>query len=387
MKKICIMIGSRANYSSIKSFLENCKKKKKFKIQIVLFSSASLHRFGNLESLIKKDGFKINHTLESHIEGENLSTMVRSTALSMLHIPEIYKKLKPDMVLTIGDRYETLATSISAAYMNIPLIHTMGGEVTGTIDEKIRHATTKLADIHFPASRNAQKRIVKLGEEKNKVFLVGCPRVDLVRKILKEKINYKYLNKYIENYGVGNKFDIKKGFCLVSYHPVTTEYSLFDKNIQNILNTLNKLGLNSIILWPNSDAGSDKISADIRKFREKNKNLINFKFIINLPVEIYIHLMSQTQCLIGNSSSGIREGSYIGTPVVNIGNRQKNRGRGNNIVNVRSNDIKALEKAIKFQISRRKYKSLSIYGDGNASTKMIKILQKVNLKTDKRITY
>ena len=153
-------------------------------LQIVLFSSASLHRFGNLEKIIKSDGFKIDHALESHIEGENLNTMVRSTALSMLYIPEILKKLKPDMVLTIGDRYETLATSISSSYMNIPLIHTMGGEVTGTIDEKIRHSTTKLADIHFPASVDARNRIIKLGEEKNKVFMVGCPRIDLVKKVL-----------------------------------------------------------------------------------------------------------------------------------------------------------------------------------------------------------
>lgn len=387
MRKICVMIGSRANYSSIKSFLENCQKKKIFKIQIVLFSSASLHRFGNVEELIKKSGFKINHILESHIEGENLSTMVRSTALSMLHIPEIFKKLKPDMVLTIGDRYETLASSISASYMNIPLIHTMGGEVTGTIDEKIRHSTTKLADIHFPASNEARERIIQLGEEKSRVFMVGCPRIDLARKVLKERTNYNLLNKYINNYGVGNALDIKKGFCLVSYHPVTTEYLLLDTNISNILTTLNKLKLNSIVLWPNSDAGSDKISANIRKFREKNKNLNNFKFIINLPTEIYIHLMNLTLCLIGNSSSGIREGSYIGTPVVDIGNRQKDREKGSNVINVRSNDIKALETAIKFQIKKGKYKSINIYGNGEASLKMIKILKKINLKINKRITY
>jgi UDP-hydrolysing UDP-N-acetyl-D-glucosamine 2-epimerase len=263
----------------------------------------------------------------------------------------------------------------------------MGGEVTGTIDEKIRHATTKLADIHFPASMDAKKRIIKLGEEKKRVFMVGCPRIDLVRKVLKEKINYKYLNKFIDNYGVGNTFDIKKGFCLVSYHPVTTEYSFFDFNIKNILNILSKLNLNSIILWPNSDAGADKISADIRKFREKNKNLKNFKFIINLPVEIYIYLMNLTQCLIGNSSSGIREGSYIGTPVVDIGNRQKDREKGNNVINVKSNDIQALEKAIKFQINKKRYNSLNIYGDGHASNKIIKVLKNINLKSHKRITY
>ena len=387
MKKICVMIGSRANYSSIKSFLENCQKKKFFKIQIVLFSSASLHRFGNLEELIKKSGFKISHILESHIEGENLSTMVRSTALSMMHMPEIFKKLKPDMVLTVGDRYETLASSISASYMNIPLIHTMGGEVTGTIDEKIRHATTKLADIHFPASNDARKRIIKLGEKKNRVFMVGCPRIDLARKVLKKRTDYKILNKYIDNHGVGNSFDVKNGFCLVSYHPVTTEYLLLDSNMSNILNILNKLKLNSVVLWPNSDAGADKISAEIRKFREKNKNLNNFKFIINLPTEIYIHLMNLTLCLIGNSSSGIREGSYIGTPVVDIGNRQKGREHGSNIINVKSNDIKSLENAIKFQIKKGKYKSVNIYGNGKASLKMIKILKKINLKIDKRITY
>jgi UDP-N-acetylglucosamine 2-epimerase len=157
--------------------------------------------------------------------------------------------------------------------------------------------------------------------------------------------------------------------------------------MSNILNILNKLKLNSVVLWPNSDAGADKISAEIRKFREKNKNLNNFKFIINLPTEIYIHLMNLTLCLIGNSSSGIREGSYIGTPVVDIGNRQKGREHGSNIINVKSNDIKSLENAIKFQIKKGKYKSVNIYGNGKASLKMIKILKKINLKIDKRITY
>jgi len=387
MKKICVMIGSRANYSSIKSFLENCKKSKRLKLQIVLFSSASLHRFGNLEKIIKKDGFKIDHILESHIEGENLNTMVRSTALSMLHIPEIFKKLKPHMVLTIGDRYETLATSISSSYMNIPLIHTMGGEVTGTIDEKIRHATTKLADIHFPASIDAKRRIINLGEEKSKVFMVGCPRVDLVKKVINQKINFKHLNEFINKHGVGSKFDVKKKFCLVSYHPTTTEYSLSDSNISNILQTLNKLKLYSIVLWPNSDAGSQKISSDIRKFREKNNNLRNFKFIINLPTEIYIKLMDLTSCLIGNSSSGIREGSFIGTPVIDIGNRQKDRQRGKNVIQVNSNDIKTLEKEIIQQIKHGKYRSEKIYGNGDASLKMVKILSKVNLKVEKRITF
>lgn len=387
IKKICVMIGSRANYSSIKSFLIECKKNKYFNLQIVLFSSATLHRFGDLSKILLKDGFKISFKINTHVEGENLNTMVKSTALGLMQIPEILEISKPDMVLTVGDRYETLATTISSSFMNIPLIHTMGGEVTGTIDEKIRHATSKFADIHFPASRDATRRLIKLGENPKKIFNVGCPRIDLVKKVLKNKANIKYINNFISSNGVGNIIDVNQRFCLVSYHPVTTDFSKKDGNVKNILEILNELSVNTIVLWPNSDAGSEKVAQNIRKFREKNKNLKNFRFIINLPTEIYIQLMNLTSCLIGNSSSGIREGAFIGTPVIDIGNRQQNRERGKNVVHVQNNLKHKLKSEILFQLTKKKYKRQNIYGNGSAAKKMIKILSNINLNIEKKITY
>tara|TARA_Y100000816_G_C26100300_1_gene582933 strand:+ start:883 stop:2061 length:1179 start_codon:yes stop_codon:yes gene_type:complete len=387
IKKICVMIGSRANYSSIKSFLILCKRSRIFKLQIVLFSSAILHRFGDLSKILKKDGLKVNFKINTHIEGENLNTMVKSTGLGLMHIPEILEILKPNMVLTVGDRYETLATTISSSFMNIPLIHTMGGEITGTIDEKIRHATTKFADIHFPASADAKKRLIKLGENPKKIFNVGCPRVDLVKNVLSKKTNLKSINNYLIKNGVGDKIDVRDKFCIVSYHPVTTEFSNKDKNISNVLETLNSIQMNTIVLWPNSDAGAEKIAQKIREFREKNKNLKKFKFIISLPTEIYIQLLNLTSCLVGNSSSGIREGSYIGTPVVDIGARQSNRERGQNVIHVKSNDKRNLKESILFQIKKKKYKTQNIYGSGEAAKKMIKILSRLDLETKKRMTY
>ena len=387
IKKICVMIGSRANYSSIKSFLILCKRSRNFKLQIVLFSSAILHRFGDLSKILKKDGLKVNFKINTHIEGENLNTMVKSTGLGLMHIPEILEILKPNMVLTVGDRYETLATTISSSFMNIPLIHTMGGEITGTIDEKIRHATTKFADIHFPASSDAKKRLIRLGENPKKIFNVGCPRIDLVKNVLSKKTNLNSINSYLVKNGVGDKIDVRDKFCIVSYHPVTTEFSNKDKNISNVLETLNSIQMNTIVLWPNSDAGAEKIAQEIREFREKNKKLKKFKFLISLPTEIYIQLLNLTSCLVGNSSSGIREGSYIGTPVVDIGTRQSNRERGQNVIHVKSNDKKNLKKSILFQTKKKKYKTQNIYGSGKAAKKMIKILSRLDLETKKRMTY
>ena len=189
MKKICVLIGSRANYSSIKNLLFELKKNKKVKLILIVFSSALLDKYGRVADIIKKDGFKINEEIYNHLDGETPLTMSKSTGLAIIELSSSFLKHKPDIVLTIGDRYETIATAISATYLNIPLAHTMGGEVSGTIDESIRHAITKFSHIHFPASRDAYNRIIRLGENKKNVFLVGCPRIDEVKKILNKKIS------------------------------------------------------------------------------------------------------------------------------------------------------------------------------------------------------
>ena len=182
MRKICSVIGSRANYSSIKSALRAIQNHPDLELQVVVTASAVLDRYGSVATLIEEDGFVPDASIFSLIEGETPVTMAKSTALGLLELPTVFSQLKPDVVITVGDRFETMATTLAAVYMNIRLAHTMGGEVSGTVDESIRHAITKFAHIHFPACSDAYERILKLGELEETVHNVGCPRMDLVRE-------------------------------------------------------------------------------------------------------------------------------------------------------------------------------------------------------------
>lgn len=383
MRKILIFIGSRANYSSIKSVMHAIKKHRKLKLQLILGASSLIEKYGDLEKLIKKDGFKIDDQLSTLVEGQNPMSMTKTTGLGIIEISSSLNKLKPDIVITIGDRFETMSTTIATTYLNIPLAHTMGGEVTGTIDESIRHATTKFANLHFVATSQSKKRVIKMGEKASTVFNVGCPRMDIVKNVLTDKKSL--LENEIFKHGVGKKFNLNDKFLIISQHPVTTEYDKAFTQITNTLEAVKKTNLPSLILWPNADAGSDGISRGIRIFREKNNNL-NFFYIKNLKISDYVKLMSQTSCLIGNSSSGIREGAYIGTPTVNIGTRQNNRECGKNVLHTgySSNSIYF---SIITQLKKRKLKSEKIYGHGDAGIKIAKILASCKLDVQKKIAY
>jgi UDP-hydrolysing UDP-N-acetyl-D-glucosamine 2-epimerase len=382
MRKICIVVGSRANYSSIKSVMSAIQKHSDLELQLVLGASALLDRYGLVSEQIKKDGFEPLAEVYMLIEGETPTTMAKSTGVGLMELSTVFDKLKPDIVLTVGDRFETMATTLAAAYMNIPVAHTMGGEVTGTIDESIRHAVTKFSHIHFPASKDAKERIIKLGEREEDVYLVGCPRIDLVKEILN------YGSEGLEEslaVGVGGNVNIDEPFILVSQHPVTTEYGEGEKQINMTLEALQKIGLPSIVLWPNADAGSDDIARGMRKWREKGLDK-NMHFYKNLPIEHYIHIMSKTACLVGNSSSGIREGAYIGTPVVNIGTRQYMRERGKNVLDV-PNKLDEIIQAIEEQIANGFYDKDPVYGDGTAGVQIANVLTSCNWKIQKTITY
>jgi len=287
------------------------------------------------------------------------------------------------VVLTVGDRFETMATTLAAAYMNIPLAHTMGGEVSGTIDESIRHAVTKFAHIHFPASQDAKDRIIKLGERPEDIFLVGCPRIDLVKDIL-DQDGEKVLSG-LKFEGVGDKINLDAPFVLVSQHPVTQEYGAGEKQITATLQAVRDLDLPAVVLWPNADAGSDDIARGIRRWRETKQDR-GMHFFKNLPIDVYVHLMRRTACLIGNSSSGIREGAFIGTPVVNIGSRQDMRERGTNVIDV-EHDREAIRAAVTRQIEHGRYPMEPIYGDGKAGARIADVLSTCEANIQKRITY
>ena len=386
-RKICVFIGSRANYSSIKSVMMAIKKDNELELQTVLGASAVLDRFGKVENLIREDGFTPNYLFNSIVEGENPTTMAQSTGLGMIEMSMVLDNLKPDFLIVVGDRFEMMSVTVAAAYMNIRIAHTMGGEVTGTIDESIRHAITKFSHIHFPANEDSKKRIIKMGENKEYVFNVGCPRIDLVSYELKsDSIKYLKDSKIFEVYkGVGKGINLNEPFLLVSQHPVTTEYGNGRWQIEQTLLALEKIKMQTIILWPNIDAGSDDLSKGIRTFREKNNPEWLHAFV-NLPTNIYIHLMNATSCLIGNSSSGIREGAFIGTPVVNIGTRQFMRMRSSNVVDVEC-DKDLIINSIEKQLDHGKYESSDMYGDGNAGAKISDILKGIDPPIQKIINY
>ena len=209
MKKICFVILSRANYGSIKSVMMEMKNNSNFKVQVVTGASAVLKKFGAVDSIIKKDGFKIVQNLDFQNMNSNLNSMSKTVGLGIIELSSAFKKLNPDYVLTVGDRYETMATALSAIYLNIPLIHTMGGERTGSIDESIRHAITKLSHIHFVSNLDSKKRLIKMGENSKTIFNVGCPRIDIVKKTLS---NYSKKNFFDElnSLGVGCNIKLKE---------------------------------------------------------------------------------------------------------------------------------------------------------------------------------
>lgn len=384
MKKICVVIGSRANYSSIKSAMLAIKRHPSLQLMVVAAASAVLDRYGSVVDLMEKDGFAIAERLHFLLEGETPTTMAKSTGIGLIELSSAFERLKPDVVITVGDRFETMATTLAAAYMNIPIAHTMGGEVTGTIDESIRHAVTKFAHIHFPASRDAARRIEKLGEPIEMIFCVGCPRIDLVASILKS--GETNLSERLFELGVGDKIDLQQSFVLVSQHPVTTEYGAGEQQIWQTLSAVKRSGMQAIILWPNADAGADDIARGIRKWREQGL-ADNMHFFKNLPIDTYVWLMAHAKCLVGNSSSGIREGAYIGTPVVNVGSRQNARERGANVTDVGYSED-AIYQAIMEQSAKGRLTAEDIYGDGAAGEKIADVLANLGpVNLQKTITY
>jgi UDP-hydrolysing UDP-N-acetyl-D-glucosamine 2-epimerase len=384
MRKVCVVIGSRANYGSIKSVMRAVQAHPGLHLQIIVAASALLDRFGSVVDVIERDGFVPDARVNMIVEGETPATMAKSTGLGLLELPTLFELLKPDVVVTVGDRFETMATAVAGAYMNIPLAHTMGGEVTGTIDESIRHAITKLAHIHFPANQDSADRIIRLGEDPDHVHVVGCPRIDLVAEVMADG-NAALDADWLDREGVGGHISTDEPFLLVSQHPVTTEYGQAERQITETLMALHELRMPTVMLWPNVDAGSEDVSRGMRKFRESFKPEY-IRFYKNFPVETYLRLMRSAACLVGNSSASIREGAFVGTPAVNIGSRQDGRERGPNVIDVLP-DRAAIVDAIRRQLTHGPYAPAHLYGDGHAGARIADVLSRAPLHVQKRIQY
>jgi len=384
-RKICVVVTARPSYSRIKTALEAIQSHPKLELQLVVAASALLDRYGSAVNYIERDGFKIAAKVFNVLEGENLTAAAKTTGLGILELSTVFDNLQPDLVVTVADRFETMATAISAAYMNIPLAHIQGGEVTGNIDEKVRHAITKLADIHLVSTHKAKERVIKLGEDPAKVFVTGCPSIDLANTI--KPLTALDFNPFEKYGGVGNIQNISKGYIVVMQHPVTTQYADARTHIEQTLGAIGDMNIPALWFWPNVDAGSDGTSKGIRAFREFNKEkATNIHFFKNMDSVDFLKLLKFSKAIIGNSSVGIRECSFLGVPTVNIGNRQAGRERGENVLDVDYN-LEAIKQAIQFQIKHHAYPSSNIYGNGKAGELIAETLAFADLGIEKILQY
>ena len=377
MKKICFVINSRANYARIKTAILASYANKNFECFVIVGASGLLYNYGRVEDIIKQDGIEIDYRVFSSVSGDTPESMAKTTGLAIIELSTIFAKINPDFVVSVADRYETLGTVIAASYMNIPVVHTQGGEISGSIDESVRHACTKLSHVHFPATVNAGKVIEQLGENPEAIFVTGCPSIDIAKSTSEIPIA-EVLNKYN---GVGNGVDFSKPYVLISQHPVTTDYKNSRLNASKTLDAIANLDIQAIWLWPNIDSGSDSISKVLREYRE-NKPTRNITFFRNFSAEDYIRVLRNSACILGNSSSGIRESAYLGVPSVIIGDRQIGREHASNVMLV-NYDSKEIIAAAHNQISKGKYESSNLFGDGNAGSRMIFILDSFNPRIQK----
>lgn len=383
-RKICVVITARPSYSRIKTALVAIQEHDLLELQLVVAGSALLDRYGNAADYIEKDGFKIDAKVFMVLEGENKTSMAKTTGLGVMELANTFYNLKPDAVVTIADRFETIATSIAAAYQNIPLIHVQGGEVTGNIDEKVRHANTKLADIHFVASTDAKERLIKMGEDNDFVFNTGCPSIDIAYQVNKApELNFDPIKKYG---GVGAQINWEDQYLVVMQHPVTTEYHMARNHVTTTLEAIQELQIPTFWFWPNVDAGADGTSNGIRSFREKH-NPENIHFFKNMIPEDFLRLLINSKGLIGNSSVGIRECAYLGVPVVNIGTRQNGRIRGQNVLDVTYDKAEIKAAITKNMNNTAAIQSDRVYGNGDSGKKIADILATTELRFHKTIAY
>lgn len=371
-KKICVVVASRANYGRVKYLMKAIQAHPELELQLIVGASTLLERFGRAINVIRADGFTPVRSIHYVIEGETLVTQAKSTGLGIVELSSAFEDLQPDMVVTVADRFETMATAIAATYLNIPLVHLQGGEVSGNIDDRVRHAITKLADIHFVASEISAQRVISMGEDPASVYNYGCPAMDvLVNEDL--SIDNERMGRYL---GVGKPLDWTQPYILMMQHPVTTSYGRGLAEVSETLYALKAIsGVQKVVMWPNVDAGSDDVSKGIRHFRECNMNEPIY-YYKNFSPEDYARVLNNAQCCVGNSSSFIRECAYLGVPAVIVGDRQEGREHGSNVV-FAGYDRNDIGQRIRDQLQHGRYEPDMLFGEGDTGERIAAELAKI----------
>lgn len=379
-RKITSILVDRANYGRLKPVLLALNECVKIDLSIVASGSMVLKRFDRSVEIVKNDGLPVVSEIFCELEGSMPLTMAKSLGLGVIEFSSEFIKLKPDIVLLIGDRYEALAACIAAAFMNITIVHIQGGEVSGSIDESIRHAITKFAHYHVPATEKARENIIRMGEREETILTVGCPASDIVRAT-----KFKISNSTVNSKGSGNMVDVNSPYILAAFHAVTTHYTNSADEIYEFLNALQKVSIQTILLWPNIDAGSNEIGKSIRHFKDQT-NCDWLRVVTNYDPEVYLALLRKASCAVGNSSSFVRDSSLLGTPVVLVGDRQASREKSENVLTsiCEKNEIAT---KIYCQLKHGRYLPSSLYGDGFVSERIVEKITEVQLYSQKSLEF
>jgi GDP/UDP-N,N'-diacetylbacillosamine 2-epimerase (hydrolysing) len=374
-KKIAIITGIRSEYSLLYPLIKKIQENPSLELKLFVTGAHLSESFGRTVSEIEADGFLIEERIESLLSSNTGAGRIKGAAIQLLALVQAFQRVKPDIVVAPFDREEAMTVALAGSYMNIPIAHVGAGDkVIGNVDDYIRHAVTKLAHIHFAATENNQKRIIKMGEEPWRVYNVGSLGIDKYRMI--EDIPVQSLSEEL-------KFDItRKPLLVVIHNPLSTESEQAGVETHIIMRVLDKLKFQTVVIYPNSDAGCHDIIKAIRRY----ESIRYIKTFENLPKDIFVNLMRHCDVLIGNSSCGILEAPFLKVPVVNIGKRQMGREHAENVIFV-DYDEEQIEAAVKKAIYDKRFKERvrnceNPYGDGNASERIVKILS--NIKLDKR---
>jgi UDP-hydrolysing UDP-N-acetyl-D-glucosamine 2-epimerase len=367
-------VTARSQYARVQTVLQRLEQDERFDLEIVLAGGGLVHDYGDLRETMTSDGLTVDHQVHSLLEGGEPITQSKTTGLSLIEFSGVIRESNPDAVITTGDRYETMATTIAASFMNTPVVHLEGGEATGSIDDKVRHATTKMADYHLVSTSRSGEIVRELGEPLERIVQTGCPSTDLCKELV-DSADGPY-DPQEHHSGVGGEIDVSEPYLLVQYHPLPTEYERMYDRTWELIEAIEAVKYQAFWFWPNMDAGTDRVAKAIREYRERY-NPDHVHFYINLPPEDYLSIARDAACVVGNSSVGIREASYFGTPTVNIGARQVFRERGENVVDVEP-DRSKIEDAVHQQVEHGPYESSFIYEDGAATTAITEFLATTN---------
>jgi len=378
-RRVCFPLTSRAYYGRTQLLVQKLHASPAIDLRLMLGGSILLDKYSrHIADDIVKSGFAISTSYFNVIEGGNHVAMAKTACLTALEFTNGFHSMDPDIVVVCGDRFEQLAIAMAAAYLNKTVAHIEGGDVTGSIDESVRHAITKLSHIHFVTNAEAHRRVLAMGEDPAYVFNTGSLDLELasqIRTIL--------TNERINDYGVGHAVDITRPFLTVIQHPVTSEPDN-RAHLEATIQAIAGMDLPTIWFWPNPDAGTGEMAESLRHFREHHAAITEkIRFITNLPVDEFIALLRVTSCLVGNSSAGIKECSYLGTPVVNIGTRQQGRLHGEHVVHV-PYDATAIAGGIQAQLRHGTYPASTLYYKPEASQAIVDVLVSIELYTQKR---